>query len=53
MGIIDRREIEFDARALIGVVAGSVQRAQAIGLPERSSDRPVAARIANQMRLVL
>jgi hypothetical protein len=31
MGIIDRREI--DARALIGVVAGSLQRAQAIGLP--------------------
>jgi hypothetical protein len=24
MGIIDRREIEFDARALIGVVVGSL-----------------------------
>jgi hypothetical protein len=33
MGIIDRREIEFVARALIGVIAGSLQRAQAIGLP--------------------
>jgi len=33
MGIIDRRELEFDARALVSVVAGSGDRAQAIGLP--------------------
>jgi hypothetical protein len=39
MGIIDRREIEFDARALIGVVAGSLQQAQAIGLPRAQTDR--------------
>ncbi|HEX3398896.1 MAG TPA: hypothetical protein VHT74_01080 [Acetobacteraceae bacterium] len=33
MAIIDRREIEFDEKALISVIAGSLQRAQAIGLP--------------------
>ena len=38
ISIIDRREIEFDARALIGVIAGSLARVQAIGLPPQ---RPV------------
>ena len=38
ISIIDRREIEFDARALIGVIATSLQQAQAIGLPPQ---RPV------------
>jgi hypothetical protein len=33
MTIIDRRELAFDARALIHVIAGSLNRAQAIGLP--------------------
>jgi hypothetical protein len=33
MSIIDRREIEFDGRALISLIAGSLQRAQFIGLP--------------------
>jgi hypothetical protein len=33
MGIIDRREIAFDARALLSVVAGCGERARAIGLP--------------------
>lgn len=33
MAIIDRREIEFDEKALISVIGGSLQRAQAIGLP--------------------
>jgi hypothetical protein len=33
ISIIDRREIEFDGNALISVIAGSLQRAQAIGLP--------------------
>ena len=33
MGIIDRREIVFDAKALVGVVTGSLHRAAAIGLP--------------------
>ena len=32
MGIIDRREIEFDAKALVSVIGGSPQRAEAIGL---------------------
>jgi hypothetical protein len=33
MSIIDRREIEFDGQALISLIAGSLQRAQVIGLP--------------------
>jgi hypothetical protein len=33
MSIIDRREIEFDGHALISLIAGSLQRAQIIGLP--------------------
>ena len=47
MGIIDRREI--DARALIGVVAGSLQRAQAIGLPAL---RPTSVRFDPKERHV-
>jgi hypothetical protein len=47
MGIIDRREIEFDARALIGVVVGSLQRAQAVGLPVL---RPTGVRFDPQER---
>ena len=39
MGIIDRRELEFDARALVSVVAGSGDRAQAIGLPPSETRR--------------
>jgi hypothetical protein len=33
MTIVDRREIEFDAQALTRVIAGSLQRAHAVGLP--------------------
>jgi hypothetical protein len=33
MAIVDRREIEFDTKALISVIAGSARAAQAIGLP--------------------
>ena len=47
MGIIDRREIEFDARALIGVVAGSLQWAQTIGL---LALRPTGVRFDPQER---
>ena len=36
--IIDRREIDFDARALIGIITDSLPRAQAIGLPPQ---RPI------------
>ena len=33
ISIIDRREIEFDGKALISPIAGSLQRARTIGLP--------------------
>jgi hypothetical protein len=33
IGISDTREISFDSEALIDVIAGSLERARAIGLP--------------------
>ena len=39
MPIIDQREIAFDAPALIRLIAGSLQRAQTLGLP---AARPIS-----------
>ena len=39
ISITDRREIEFDAHALISIIAESLPRAQSIGLP---SQRPAS-----------
>jgi hypothetical protein len=33
VGIVDRRELEFDSRALVSILGTSPDRAQAIGLP--------------------
>jgi hypothetical protein len=47
ISIIDRREIEFDGQALISLIAGSLQRAQAIGRPAL---RPISIGFSPQAR---